>query len=79
MERDKIVAHFMCAMELALEDDETYIDFVHLMLRLAVDIIEEDFEGSEELEMIVMEEKKPTSLKTPKTDGESPVSEIPSA
>ena len=56
MERDKIVAHFMCAMELALEDDETYIDFVHLMLRLAVDIIEEDFEGSEELEMIAMEE-----------------------
>ena len=46
MERDKIVAHLMCAMELALKDDETYIDFVHLMLRLAVDIIEEDFEGS---------------------------------
>ena len=56
MERDKIVAHFMCAMELALEDDETYIDFVHLMLRLAVDIIEEDFEGSEELDVVVMEE-----------------------
>ena len=56
MERDKIVAQLMCAMELALEDDETYIDFVHLMLRLAVDIIEEDFEGSEELEMIAMEE-----------------------
>ena len=56
MERDKIVAHLMCAMELALKDDETYIDFVHLMLRLAVDIIEEDFEGSEELEMIAMEE-----------------------
>ena len=56
MERDKIVAHLICAMELALEDNETYIDFVHLMLRLAVDIIEEDFEGSEELEMIAMEE-----------------------
>ena len=56
MERDKIVAHLMCAMELALEDDETYIDFVHLMLRLAVDIIEEDFEGSEELDVVVMEE-----------------------
>lgn len=56
MERDKIVAHLMCAMELALEDEETYIDFVHLMLRLSVDIIEEDFEGSEELEMIAMEE-----------------------
>ena len=51
-----MVAHLMCAMELALEDDETYIDFVHLMLRLVVDIIEGDFEGSEELEMIVMEE-----------------------
>ena len=56
MERDKIVAHLMCAMELALEDDETYIDFVHLMLRLAVDIIEEDFEGSEELDVVVMDE-----------------------
>jgi len=56
MERDKIVAHLMCAMELALEDDETYIDFVHLMLRLAVDIIEEDFEGSEELDVVAMEE-----------------------